>query len=189
MRVLLAFAAALLLSGCWEGESLYGAGDARPAIAPGFYRMVSERDELPPSMLRVSMQPDGMTRIDPVPGRDNERMTIGFAPLDPDGRAFAAWTIPGGIIEPGTAVTYGLLRRGDDGAYVYIVPMCDRTLLIAIAGGAAPAGRDALACRFTSRAGLVSALRSLPADAEGLGEVVRLVPVDPAEAERLMPSS
>lgn len=178
MRALSAALAALLLSGCWEGESLHAAADARPAIAPGLYRTVSENGEVSPSVLRISALPDGMTRVQAVPGGANDFLTIGFAPLDPEGRAFAAWTVPEGV-ERGNGITYGLLRRGDAGSYVYIVPMCDRTLAIVAAAGASPGGRDALACRFTSRAGVEAALRSLPADAEALGEVVRLVRADP----------
>ncbi|HYI47205.1 MAG TPA: hypothetical protein VEX35_01960 [Allosphingosinicella sp.] len=180
MRALFAFAAALLLAGCWEGESLHSAADARPAIEPGLYRTVSETGEVSPSVLRISTQADGMTRFQAVPGGENEWMTIGFAPLDPEGRAFAAWTVPGGIIEGGSAVTYGLLRRGGDGSYVYIVPMCDRSAAIAGAAGGGLEGRDAPVCRFTSRASIEAALRALPADAQALGEVVRLVRADPA---------
>lgn len=179
MRAVIALAAALLLAGCWEGESLYSAADARPAIAPGLYRTVSESGEVSPSVLRISALPDGMTRVQAVPGGDTDFLTIGLAPLDAEGRAFAAWTRPEGV-ERGNATAYGLLRRGDAGSYLYIVPMCGRTLGIAVAAGASPHGRDALACRFTSRASIEAALRNLPADAAALGEVVRLVPAAPA---------
>jgi hypothetical protein len=178
MRALLVLAAALLLSGCWIGDMFYGAGDARPAIAPGLYRTADAAGQVSPALFRISSLPDGMTRIEVAEGGMGETLSMGFAPLDREGRAFVAWNGPGGLLNDAPA-GFGLLRRGGDGSYVLILPMCGLTVAIAAAAGASPEGPDAVACRFTSRASLETALRSLPADSAALGEVIRLVRAGP----------
>jgi hypothetical protein len=168
MRILIVFAA-FLLSGCWTGNSLYTAADARTALPPGRYRMVG--DDGSPVIERVSIQADGMTRFE----SDDERPSVvGFAPLDRDGRKYAVWeSREREGREPGDAGVYWLLERRVDGEFLLFMPDCRRTEEIARAVGATiERSPGILACHFPDRASLEEGLR-------------RLHP-DPAEAARLV---
>ncbi|HVQ09805.1 MAG TPA: hypothetical protein VMS43_15355 [Allosphingosinicella sp.] len=165
MRTLVAALAALLLSGCWLGDSFYTAADARPAIPAGSYRGVHSNGDSAPAPFAVTILPDGMTRIAGIPGQ--APATIGFAPLDDSGRNFVVWTaeatIPG---RTGNGSLYGLLQRADNGDFIYYVPNCEDTDAAARAAGAAveaPTDGPKL-CRFHDRAGLENALRQLRPD-------------------------
>jgi hypothetical protein len=169
MRTILAALAALLLSGCWLGDSFYTAAEARPAIPAGTYRGVMSNGDQGPGPITFSIMPDGMTRITASNGQPP--LIVGFAPLDESGRTFVAWTgesnIPG---RTGSGGLYGLLQRTDNGDFIYYMPACEDTEAAARAAGAAveaPAGAPK-SCRFPDRARLEAALRQLrpdPADA------------------------
>jgi len=165
MRTILAALAALLLSGCWLGESFYAPADARPAIPAGTYRGVNSNGDPAPAPIAIAILPDGMTRI--ARGPDQPPMVVGFAPLDESGRTFVAWTsetnVPG---RTGNGSLYGLLQRADNGDFIYYVPSCEDTEAAARAAGAAvetPAEGPKL-CRFPDRARLEDALRQLRPD-------------------------
>ena len=165
MRTLLAAFAALLLSGCWLGESFYTAADARPAIPAGNYRGVNSNGDAVPAPIAITLLPDGMTQIARAP--DQPPIVVGFAPLDATGRTFVAWTaessIPG---RTGNGSYYGLLQRADNGDFLYYVPFCEDTEAAARAAGAAvetPVDGPKT-CRFPDRARLEAALRQLRPD-------------------------
>jgi hypothetical protein len=164
MRTILAALAALLLSGCWLGDSFYTASDARPAIPAGNYRGVNSNGDPAPA-IAVAILPDGMTRI--ARGPDQPPMVVGFAPLDDSGRNFVTWaaetSIPG---RTGNGSLYGLLQRADNGDFLYHVPVCEDSEAAARAAGAAveaPADGPKT-CRFPDRARLENALRQLRPD-------------------------
>jgi hypothetical protein len=165
MRTILAALAALLLSGCWLGDSFYTAADARPAIPAGNYRGVNSNGDPAPAPIAVTILPDGMTRIEP--GAGQPPATVGFAPLDETGRTFVAWTaessIPG---RTGNGSLYGLLQRADNGDFLYYLPVCENTEAEArAAGGTVEAPADGpKSCRFPDRARLENALRQLRPD-------------------------
>lgn len=179
MRTILAALAALLLSGCWLGDSFYTAADARPAIPAGTYRGLNSNGDPLPAPVVVTIQPDGMTRITGAPGQPP--LAVGFAPLDETGRSFVSWTpensLPG---RTGNGSVYGLLQRADNGDFIFYLPGCEDTEAAARAAGAAveaPADGPKL-CRFPDRARLEGALRQLrpdPADPSKL--ILRLTRV------------
>lgn len=173
MRTLLAALAALLLSGCWLGDSFYTAADARPAIPAGSYRGLNSNGDPGPGPIAITIMPDGMTQI--APGREQPPMLVGFAPLDDTGRTFVAWTaetnIPG---RTGNGRLYGLLQRADNGDFIYYMPSCEDTEAAARAAGAtveAPTDGPKL-CRFPDRARLENALRQLRPDPTDPSKVI-----------------
>jgi hypothetical protein len=173
MRTILAAFAALLLSGCWLGESFYTPADARPAIPAGSYRGLNSNGDPGPGPIVVTILPDGMTRIEP--GGGQPPLTIGFAPLDESGRTFVAWTAETTIPQrTGNGSLYGLLQRADNGDFLYYVPVCEDTEAVARAAGAAvdsPADAPKL-CRFPDRTRLEAALRQLRPDPTDASKII-----------------
>ena len=169
MRALIAIALSVLLAGCWAGEALYSISDARPVMPTGGYRLVNIEGRALPKAVPVSVRPDGFTYIG---GNDTgvPHLTVGFAPLDNDGRRFAAWTMHA------PALAYGLLERAANGDYVLYIPSCDETGAFARLAGASVEVPEGLPpqCRFPNRASLEDALRRLPIPERPPGMVYRL---------------
>ena len=164
MRTLLVAFAALLLSGCWLGESFYAAADARPALPAGNYRAVNSNGDVVPAPIAVTLLPDGMTQI--ARGPDLPPIVVGFAPLDQIGRTSSPGPPKGNprpdrerqLLRPAPA-----RRHGD---FLYYIPVCEDTETAARAAGAtieAPAEGPKF-CRFADRARLENALRQLRPD-------------------------
>jgi len=171
MRKLIAAAFALLLPGCWLGDGLYSATDARPALPPGLYRLVFEGEE-ESETARVSIMADGMTRIEGT----RDAAIIGFVPLDAEGRRFAQWNeVADRLPRPGFSEFYLLVERRPGGEYVFYYPTCeDEEREVARSAGATVEPTPNIAiCRFSSRASLETALRRLRPDSAHV--VYRLV--------------
>jgi hypothetical protein len=169
MRALVTAVLMLLLSGCWMGDRLYSAADARPALPPGSYRIVGGEGES--AIARVSIMANGMTRIQ---GPHDEAI-FGFVPLDGEGRAFVQWD-DDSERAPGADVSqvYYLVEHGPGDEYVFYFPMCENEEReIALAAGAAVVTEpNVTICRFSTRASLEGALRRLRPNPEQI--VLRL---------------
>jgi len=176
MRKLIAAAFALLLSGCWMGSNLYSASDARPAMPPGLYRLEGIESENPTG--RVLNLPNGMTQF----GDGDERLLIGFVPLDAEGRIFASW-VPDHAVDRAAepVVIFNLVERLGDDVYIFYLPTCDgedREIARA-AGAVVELGPSVTTCTFDSRASLEDALRRLRPRPER--EYMRLVRIGDGE--------
>jgi hypothetical protein len=172
MRALVAVIAVLLLSGCWEGDDLYSAADARPAIPPGPYGLVSDDGE-PPIAVRVSVLPSGMTRL--TAGGETEDFPM--APLDAEGRMIVHWLEPRGAETDADALElYLLIERRPGGEYAFYMPRCEgeEAAIARAAGAGVRLSSNVAVCRFPDRASLESALRRLRPDPAALHW--RLVP-------------
>ena len=145
---------AFLLVGCWVGGDFYTAADLRQPIPPGTYRL--SFDAADPSTLRIWNGADGYTHST-VEGERVRPGRTGFAPLDAEGRLFAAWAVQESDREV-APTSYVLFGRMDDGNFAIVFPRCDGV-------GGYPAGADTEwargVCRFSTRAALEDALRSL----------------------------
>jgi hypothetical protein len=152
------FLACLLLLGCLAGGPFYTVSDARPAIAPGDYRLTGQVPQGGPEILRVSRLPDGRTRFVP-PDRPEEPLDAGFTPLDDEGRFFIAWSTPRPSAETGTQ-SYALAARESRGAWRFYLGFCEGLDDIARSVGArvVPEGRTT-ACLFPERAGFERFMR------------------------------
>lgn len=171
MRLLLALLAALLLAGCWIGDDFYTAADLRQPIPPGTYRLSGPPDGPGlPLTLRIWNGEDGYTHS-VFEERPEDVGRVGFAPLDAEGRMFAAWAVreEGRPREP---QAYVLFARKGNGSFAVLTPRCDGR-------GGYPAGAEVRtipgACRFSTRPALEAALRGL---APRLGEATTLTRID-----------
>lgn len=163
----LAFAAALLLCGCWVGERFYTDAEAVAAISAGLYRSISPDGEV--REMRVSILPNGLTRLS---GDDEEFDVVGFTPLAGREERFVAWLFPETDREDGLA--YGLLERHGD-EFLLFSPACEPTQALARAAGAEIVPNSKIMmCRFPDRQSLESALRQLEYSPS---EAARIVPV------------
>lgn len=173
MRHLLALLGLLFLSGCWIGDPLYTAADARPGIAPGRYSVVTPDGAT--KVMLVSLRDDGMTRID-LEDEPGDPSFVGFAPLDPAAGTSVGWWAP-----PGSSakLAYGLLRRQADGVYLVLLPRCLETQAIAAAAGGTVTrpGTAGASCDFPGRASLETAMRALAASTAVNGPVIRFEPL------------
>ena len=164
MRALV-IAAALLLSGCWEGPLFYSASDVVRPIEPGRYEF-SAPDEAP-SLVPVTIEPDGMTRI------DDDRM--GFAPVDPGANTFIMWGEPE-TPEEQAHLQYVILRRVTEREYMLYIPQCegDARRIAVAAGAELIEERNVTICRFPTREALREAVRNLRPEAGSGARMVRI---------------
>lgn len=172
MRRLLIIAC-LGLSSCWYGDRLYTPSDARAVIPAGVYRATIE-DETP-KVYRVSVEPDGMTKLDGGESPD----LLGFSPLDASRGTYVAW-LPlkdkDKSDERGELQIYMLMVRIAPDEYRFYPPECkDAAADIARNNGATIEEGTSPACRFTRRTDVERALRLLPRD-ESSGSTLKRVP-------------
>ena len=164
MRALV-FAAALSLSGCWEGPLFYSASDVVRPLEPGQYEL-SAPDEAP-SRVPVTIAADGMTRI------DDDRM--GFVPADPDAGTFIMWGEPE-TPEEQAHVQYLVLQRRSEREYRLFIPQCEgeeRQIALAAGGQLVEEGNTPM-CRFRTREALEQAVRNLRLDTMTSATMVRI---------------
>lgn len=164
MRALV-IAAALLLSGCWEGPLFYSASDVVRPIEPGRYELTAPGD--PPEQVFVTIAADGMTVI------QDDRM--GFVPLDPGASTFIMWGEPQ-TAEEREHVQYLVLHRLSMREYQLDIPQCeaDERGVALAAGAQLVQERNINICRFQSREALHEAVRNLrPRPGTG-GRMVRI---------------
>jgi hypothetical protein len=154
MRALV-IAAALLLSGCWEGPAFYSATDSRPAIQPGRYEVTSAHETR--EEVLVTINSDGMIALQ----EDDNQHRYGLAPLDGEGDRFVGWSESDQ--QRSAPVAYALLQRLSPEEFLIYLPSClGRDADVAAAAGADTAGDITVpACRFRSRAELEHAMRQL----------------------------
>jgi len=174
MRLLLIAIAALGLSSCWVGRSLYAASDATAAIPPGIYRSTAPGEVA--RVYRVSILPSGMTQFD----TGEKKEIYGFAPLDANRATFVAWMEiddePSAQSDEKDAnQLYALMVRGADGSFTIYAPDCTGTQAdIARKAGAGIEQGSSPACMFPTRASLERAFRLLPRDARKAMKLSRL---------------
>ena len=163
MRAILALAAALLLAGCWLGESLYTASESRPALPPGRYDIANVQGAIDGGPVDVSIRPSGLTRV--ADNRDQEITQLGFAPLPDAGGDHVIWVVDR-LRDDGPRTMYGRLRRVGEGDYLLVFPECRRDQAAARTGRATVAGPEtgSQSCTFPDRAGLEAALRRIEID-------------------------
>jgi hypothetical protein len=167
MRFLIVVAA-LMLGGCWMGDGLYSSGDARQPISAGVYRATA-RDEKP-HLERVTLLPDGMTRIADEDGNS----LYGFAPLDSDNRRFVVWYRKDPESPTDRAQMYMLLEKRSDDEFVMYLPSCDGAdAETARSTGAKIEDGVSKTCVFPTRASLEGAMRQI----QNLDEVITIVRV------------
>ena len=173
MRRLLLILACLGLTGCWYGDRLYTPSDAKPVMRPGVYRATIE-DE-PTKVYRVSIEADGMTRLDGGESPD----LMGFSPLDPQNGTYVAW-LPlkdkDKSDERGELQIYLLVVRVGTDEYRFYPPECkDAAAELAKKNGATIEDGTSPACRFSKRADIEKALRLLPRD-DSSASTLRRIP-------------
>jgi hypothetical protein len=158
LRLLVA-ALSLGLSGCWIGDGLFVAGDARPVIAAGSYRLTAPGEQAAEG--RVTIRPDGLTSF---AGPDGDEV-YGFAPLAADPSRFIGWMASK---DDDRLQIYFLAARKPGGSLTIYLPRCsgaDGDL--ARRAGAEVEQGSAPSCRFRNRAAIEAALQALhPADSE-----------------------
>lgn len=170
LRSALLLFALVPLAGCWMGGHFYTAAESRPAIAPGVYRVSGGDPRRGP--VRVSLRPDGLTRIAAVDGKEAPSV-MGFAPLDGSGRRFVMWQQEEDAGSEADGVAYGLIER-QGRSYLLLLPVCERSRAVAVAAGATVSAEPKVTiCLFPDRAKLEAALRAVKPDQ---GERVRLTP-------------
>ena len=161
----LAMAAALLLSGCWEGPLFYSASDVVRPLEPGQYELSSPDDA--PELVSVTIAADGMTMI------QGDRM--GFVPVDPGASTFIIWGDPE-TPEERAHVQYLVMQRLSEREYLLDIPQCEaEERRIALAAGAQLIEeRNINVCRFASRAALHRAVRNWRPQAGTSARMVRI---------------